>query len=204
MTVDKMDIESLFSEKEISQVISDLENDVFHAPPCDCPSCEYWIYKKFTKSKFGKRFDKSVFILWWIEKRIRSRYPNLKKIFIESAFIELLDIIDEKSNGEYELFDKFEEIHRRLQRLKKSKIIEKNTWKSTWQEFSLAQKIADKIKKKGEISRREIERMIQKNNKRPVKVESISEVDNLALTQNVLIDKKEEGKRIIYSFQQKR
>lgn len=44
--------------------------------------------------------------------------------------------------------------------------------------------------------------MVQKNNKRPVKVESISEVDILILTQNALIDKKEEGKRIIYSFQQ--
>lgn len=203
MTVDKLDAEGLFIEEEISQVISDLKNNVIHAPPCDCASCECWIYKKFTKSKFGKRFDESAFILWWIEKRIRSRYPNLKRIFTKSV-IEFFEIIEEKSNGEYKLFTKFEEIYRRLQRLKKSKIIEKNTWKSTWQQFSLAQRIANEIKRNGKISRRNIGKMIQRNNKRPVKVESISEVDNLTLTQNVLIDKKEEGKRIIYSFQQKK
>jgi len=203
MTIDKIDVESLFNKEEISQVIFDLKNNIIHAFPCDCPSCERWIYKKFTKPKFGARFDKSVFILWWIEKRIRLRYPNLKRIFTKSV-VGYLEIIEKKSNNEYELFTKFEEIHRRLQRLKKSKIIEKNTWKSTWQEFSLAQKIADKIKEKGEIRQREILRKIQRHKGRPIKERSIHAIDGLILTQNILIDKEKRGKKIKYSFQQKK
>lgn len=196
MTVEKLEIKSLFSEEEISQTISDLKNNIIHAPPCDCPSCEHWIYQKFTKSRYGPRFKKKVFLLWWIEKKIKSRYPNLKRIFTKPV-VRFLEIFEIKSNYEYELFTKFEETYRILKRFKKSKIIEKNKWQSTRHEFSLAQKIANIINKMGEVSQTIIRRKIQTNKGRPVKVESIDDVAGLVLSQNVLFAKEIKRKKTI-------